>query len=262
MVKSLREYLDEVEGVVDSWNRNRSRKNAIAWYRGHEDERWTLSPTLLRRPYVKKARDHEKAFSLEFKARAQQYLSFRPANDLEWMMIAQHHSVPTRLLDWTDNAAIALYFAVRPSARRSRNGAVLLVDPYWLGDKVSGERIIVPTDNEEVQKIAGLGYNGSPLQAPIPLFPDRIISRMVNQHACFTLHDWEDSDDLEWLRAANTDSPSPFKAIVIEKGAKHDIISELARIGISEGSVFPDLDGLARELLQRVGRRRRMPANQ
>jgi hypothetical protein len=262
MVKSLREYLEQVERVVDSWKRKRSSdERSVAWYRGHENEEWTLSPTLLRPPYAAKGRDHEEAFFFEFKARAQQYLSFRPANDLEWMMVAQHHGLPTRLLDWTESAATALYFAVRLSDP-AHDGAVWVLDPFWLGNKVSGKRIIVPNENKVAQRIARPRYKGR-LPAPVPLYPERIVSRMVNQHACFTLHDW-DPDAIGWLQAANTDVPPPFEKITIEKDAKQGILKELARIGVTEGSVFPDLDGLACELRQRIVgnvRRSNMPAN-
>jgi hypothetical protein len=133
MVKSLREYLEQVERVVGSWKRKgRSEERSVAWYRGHENEDWSLSPALLRAPYVAKGRHHEETFFFEFKARGQQHLSFRPANDLEWMMVAQHHGIPTRLLDWTESAATALFFAVRPSDP-AHDGAVWVIDPFWLG---------------------------------------------------------------------------------------------------------------------------------
>jgi hypothetical protein len=74
---------------------------------------------------------------------------------------------------------------------------------------------------------------------------------MVNQHACFTLHDW-DTEALGWLAAAETETPAAFKKITIDRDAKRTIVKELARIGVTEGAVFPDLDGLARELRQKI----------
>ena len=86
-------------------------------FRGHADIAWELEPAIDRGDFsnARKAitrMDHERLVFEEFKRRALPHLHQLPRDDWEFLALARHHGVPTRLLDWTENPLAALFFAV------------------------------------------------------------------------------------------------------------------------------------------------------
>src|SRR5688572_33104522 len=72
-------------------------------YRGVKSTSYKLIPKIGRYKTLH-SRDRvneERAILRLFREQAFPYLTFIPENDWEWLAIAQHHGLPTRLLDWT-----------------------------------------------------------------------------------------------------------------------------------------------------------------
>ena len=103
-ITSLADYFAVISSTVSG--------NKRFWFRGHDDPEFHLTPSALR---YSKTSDRKAALELmsEFKRVAEIKLDRPPdpENELMWAQIAQHYGLPTRLLDWTESATTALYFA-------------------------------------------------------------------------------------------------------------------------------------------------------
>ena len=78
-------------------------------FRGHSNTAHSLTPSVGRTSQ----QDHEKyekSLFTMFRREAREYVD-PPPSDWEWLALAQHHGLPTRLLDWSTNPLVALYFA-------------------------------------------------------------------------------------------------------------------------------------------------------
>src|SRR4051812_42948910 len=103
-ITSLADYFSAISGVVSA--------NDTFWFRGHAEPQLSLTPGALRFPLFA---DRKRALDLmsDFKRIAEAKLPRLPEldDDFKWAQIAQHYGLPTRLLDWTESATTALYFA-------------------------------------------------------------------------------------------------------------------------------------------------------
>jgi hypothetical protein len=147
MVKSVAEYLEGVKDSIASWYRPTGLN---PWFRGQANAEWAPRPSLFR----KGGKEHDVTAS--FMQRAGMYTNQRlPGSPAQWLSLMQHVGVPTRLLDWTESAAVALYFAVHP--REDKDGAVWLLDPVEL-NKLSGVTNLPASDMEPVKQSYMLAF--------------------------------------------------------------------------------------------------------
>jgi hypothetical protein len=215
-------------------------ENSPRWYRGQSDFDWQLVPSLGRPPSVPA---HEDALIKRFKQNALSYIQRVPSNEWEWLFLMQHHRVPTRLLDWSENPLVALYFAVTENL--DRNACLWCLDPVQL-NKASHIQTAIATDipcfsvDEDLdQYLPREVLSGMYKKPPVAALAMRYFPRLTAQSGVFTITHRE-------LTPIEIVGDGAFVGrLKIPSAAKKNIARELRLLGITRLALFPDLDSVA-----------------
>lgn len=202
--------------VVDSFSdldRAIDGISKTALCRGVSNHEYPLLPSLFRHADVESADIREHNLMWVFKTHAKAHLDNLPENEIEWMAIAQHHGLPTRLLDWSLSPLVACFFAVQSLS--SDDAAIYIYD---IG-KFKKEEGIQPSKLKEI----------------VAFFPSHGTKRVTAQSGMFTIHP---------TKNMKLESES-IKKIIIPASKKKYFLEKLVKYGIHQGTIFPDLDGLS-----------------
>ncbi len=244
--------MKRIEEIEEAWE-SKKRGEPELWYRGLQKSAWPLVPKLYRpRAETKDLLNAEDEIREEFVRRAPSLTAHKPANAWEWYYLMQHYGAPTRLLDWTENAQVGLYFAVKDSDGL-HDGVVWVLDPWWLNEFVLGEYEVVPPGSPGLAREDARRYQPwlpdrfdakerLPSRLPVAIYPTQFDVRIAAQRSCFTIHARRRAP-LEELFPKSTDH---LARIVIPSFTMIDIRSELDDYRIDEATVFPDLEGLGK----------------
>lgn len=218
------------------------------WFRGQAKD-WPLIPHVHRPDQHEDERDLIYQFQLGAMSRRP---SCPLASDfVSWLVLARHHGLPTRLLDWTLSPLVALYFATE--ALPQDDGVVFALRPFLLNQPQVQLGVLMPRANWITPLFAAAFTRPDP-QAEQPsdalaFMPEQLDLRLLVQHSTFTVHGTARS--LEDL--AKTDprfaGKQPFVTkFVLPAAQKAGLRRLLNLIGINHSTLFPDLDSLARHL--------------
>jgi len=191
-------------------------------FRGVSSPKHLLVPSIGRIEHTSESFEKfEKSVFDTFKRQAFHYVKYIPGNDYEWLALGQHHGLPTRLLDWSNNPLVALYFACL--SRRDEDGII-----YCLrADKKLSEEGLAnksPFDADKVQKI----------------IPRNISERMFAQEGLFTVS-FDPQLPIDNQLRPNWD----LKKINVDGKSKEIIRYGLYRMGVHHAKLFPSLEGLS-----------------
>lgn len=170
-----------------------------------------------------------------------------------WLSLAQHHGLPTRLMDWTFSPYVALHFVTANTNLYDRDGVIWCLDyrkahqqlPVSLSCLLEDERADVFTV-DMLSHLHSLREFDALADEPFALFfePPSIDDRIVNQYALFSVISRPNISMKSWLSQRST----LYRKVRIAKELKWEIRDKLDQANINERVLFPGLDGLSRWL--------------
>jgi len=190
---------------------------------------WPLIPSVGRCPERSLFLSREYKILDEFKRESVPYLNIQPKNDWQWLSVAQHNRLPTRLLDWSKNPLAALWFSVKDPAAFESPSIV------WCLNYIDKEAI----------------YNTEKHDSPFDIdqlylyFPEHVFPSIEAQGGVFTVHYREDENDSKFrpLEEIYEDEPKLVR-IQIAPSFVPTLRYQLFRVGISPASLFPGISGI------------------
>ncbi len=231
------------------------------WFRGHYSGNWDLRSSLARavdtpeQMFLK-----EQRLLTRFRQRS---LAFWPAgypqNDWEHLFAMQHYGAPTRLLDWSENLFVGLYFACTPGAYSRLTEQDKITTPaLWILDPVKWNRglghlkdnaevvSVLTTADEEIRAYEVSGRLDYPRRynAPVAIYGTHNSARIVAQRGGFTIA----GKSLHSMHELADEVPGQCLWRVDLDFTRDEMVSNLAALGFAESMVFPDLVGLSREI--------------
>jgi FRG domain len=249
MIESIEQFIAAIRDDASSWKPYEPK-----WFRGEPKCKTPLVPVLYRHEGLYR---HENELLQMFRARAQGYHDVVPdrENTDQWLFLARHAGLPTRLLDWSEGALLGLHFALK-----NKEPIVWMLNPLDLNELSGKKQRRRPADeirefplawhdpgrkaNPAFENLAGAWQHrqrGVPL--PVAVHPGYVHPRLRGQRACFTIHGSR-RDGIDAF--VNGDIVKRYE---IDPARRQSMIGELRLLGVTPSVVFPDLDGLTADLI-------------
>lgn len=252
--RSLDEFQTLVNDIRDSWDFDKDDVSS-PWYRGHQRKHWRLVPSIFRIGHFDRETEDEIREEFTVRAPALSRHDTLPTNDWDFYFLMQHYGAPTRLLDWTESPAIALYFAVRDNPGYY-DSAVWMLNPYMLNERVVRKEDVIspsapganPKDSAKVAPWLPPRWTRKAIpEWPLAIFPTHIARRISSQKSCFTIHGNLETGFSRFLSGSHP----CLKKIVIPAPTVNNLRLDLQNYGIDDTTIFPDLEGLGHALATR-----------
>jgi len=257
-VQSVASLLRHLQGDERRLSADSKAAGKVVWYRGLRSRAHELVPTF----HVQRRDVSDEIHMMNlFKQNAHEFLEGQiPSSEWEWMFLMRHHGLPSRLLDWSENPLVGLYFATEPDRQiRNEDGALWCLLPAqlnrwslaWPDDTFAlpmftereAEYSLGENETLRIYLPRGVRQARSSAEArpPAAAISIRTSKRIQAQLGVFTIHH-ADRKPLE-----DSGDQSHIWRFIIPAAQKAAIQTELRRIGITRLTLFPELDSVAEE---------------
>jgi hypothetical protein len=251
-------WIKFLEKIIETIDQLENDGGDIHLFRGHNNNQWTLTPSLYRKPWIDLLNNKgEENLHFEFDINSGP-LYERKLSSWERLFEMRHSGIPTRLLDWTENFGSALFFALdgidwdkNAISEKKIVPCVWIMDPYDLNETFYNDPSIFTVDELGFEYVDLFNENSerkekiSRISGPIAISPPARGQRCFAQKSIFTLHVGS-RDPIENLCAPCV------KKFDIPLDSIADAKKFLKMAGINDYSLFPDADGLGRYIVKGI----------
>jgi hypothetical protein len=222
-VQTFSDYLERIETVLESGNE-------YTLFRGQSTNK-SLLPSIARKDPKYNSTHKEKIMLSELKRRGGYIANIDGKSEWDLMVFAQHHEMQTRLLDWSSNPLIALWFACQNEFMMNEDSFV-----YTLA---TSEEFVV---NQEKDK--------SPwdITKTMILKPSLNNGRIIAQAGWFTVHRYSKKAKKFIALERNTEIGGMISRIRIPAASKEMMLERLSTYGVRSSTIFPDIIGLCKHM--------------
>lgn len=248
-VTSVSEYIALIEKL---------EKNKVHWFRGVADVKYKPLPGLI----WKNALRREGAMEHDFLVAYKSYVANQHLNSWEIYAMMQHHGLPTRLIDWSESALVALYFSLTSEPNKEGSRGVWILKPSELNRLSTGADIlycpaVIQATTFAISEKKTINFDkylppnltiSDDLEypeLPLAIYASKHIKRIASQKGCFTVHGSDKRSIDEFLTGENC---YLVEICLSSEQDRKKMISTLDSLGIDEEFIYQDLDSLCNRI--------------